>query len=222
MTVPTWAADLAHVEIDVDDDGHLAVTLNDEAWQPPADPATGQAGIALGRGDIPWLLDHLLNEEVNEPMYVMLHDGGQTYTDFVVPERLKAGDPSYSTARPGYAPDRHRSPLSEYTTTPEHDMRRPGPGIDGGGFDANEPVFVALVVARTTADANGEVMFRVPTGLHDRVDDLLVYGQDSGLTLHFGSELDKPQHDLSAPLVTPARDVRQHADFGHDFGPGAT
>lgn len=221
MSVPTWAADLARVVIDVDDDGHLAVVLNDALWQQPADPATGQAGIALGRGDVPWLLDHLLNEEVDEPMYVMLRDQGQTYTDFVVPDRLKVGDPSDSKERLGYAPDRHHPPLSAYTSASEREVRRPGPGIDGGGFDANEPVVVALVVARTTADANGEMVFRIPTGLQDRIEDLLIYGLASGLTLHFGSKLDEPEQDEPAPPVAPVHDAVQHADFGRDFGPGA-
>jgi hypothetical protein len=221
MSIPTWAAELAHVVIDVDDEGHLAVVLNDEAWNPPKDPATGQPGISLGRGDVPWLLDHLLNEEVDEPLYVMVHDGGQTYTDFVVPERLKVGDPSHSATRPGHPSDGHRPPLSDYPTSAAHDVRRPGPGIDGGGFDPNEPVVVALMVARTTADADGEVMFRVPAGLQDRVEDLLVYGQTSGLTLHFGSELDRTEQAGPAPLVVPIREVQRHADFGRDFGPGA-
>ena len=220
MSVPTWAADLANVVIDVDDDGHLAVVLNDETWQPPADPATGQAGIALGRGDVPWLLDHLLNEVVDEPMYMLLHDQGQTYTDFMVPDRLKLSDPSHPAADPS-SPDDHRPPLSEYTSASEQEVRRPGPGFDSGGFDPDERVVVALVVARASADANGEVAFRVPTGLQDRVDDLLIYGHASGLTLHFGSGLDKPGQNNPAPLVTPARDARRHADFGHDFGPGA-
>lgn len=196
MSIPSWAGNLDHVVVDVDDDGQLAVVLNGQTWQPPADSETGQPSLALGRSDMPWLLDHLVNQEVAERLYVVLRDHGHTYTDLITPDRLKDDAPSRSTMRPGA-------------------------GLDGGGFDAHEPVVVALKVARMVADENGEVEFRVPTGLQDRIEDLLVYGQASGLTLHFGSEPDHPVQRDPAPHAGPVRDSRRQADSRHDVGPVA-
>lgn len=213
------APQVARVIIHVDDDGRLAITVDGVAWEPRSGPAFGGEPLPLGRTDVPWALERISGDQ-GVPLHVVLHDHGETFTDVVIPEDMNTNDPSYSKAQPGNVPNLHRPQLADDSThlPTDVDGPRPGPGIDGEGFDRGEPVAIALVVARTEADENGEVVFRVPEALRSKVGLVLMYGQDSGMTLHFGPELD-PGEPKSTTPTPPVRNVRQHADFGRDFGP---
>lgn len=219
MTARSHATKFERVAIDVDTAGHLAVTIDGERWKPLTNMPDGH-GIRLGRSDVPWVLDRLMDER-DLPMQVVLNDSGRRYTDLLIPQNSRTED-LRSTTPSGYGPHRHPVPLTRPSVeeVPSTNSERPGPGIDGGGFDPEETVVIALVVARAAADQNGEVVFRVPEALRSKAGLLLMYGQDSGVTLHFGPELDRQESDGTTATVSVARDVHRHADFGRDFEPG--
>jgi hypothetical protein len=210
-------ATLPLVRIDVDHDEHLTVSTDGQAWAPPI-LGSDEPEVRLGRTDLPWVLEHVL-AELDVPLRVELHDGGQTITEFLVPERFKAGNPSYSKAPPGYAPDRRRLPLPDYPeAATDGGSRRPiAAALTGGGYDAGEEVALAVVVTRLEADENGEIEFPLPPALHDRAKDLLTYGARSGLTLHY----DTPHRRAALPDAAPPgpqRRPRRAADRGHGIG----
>lgn len=176
------------VRIDVDAEGHLTVIVHGSPWQPRSDDT---AGVRLGRLDVPWVLDRLLAEQ-GRPMDVVLHDGGRTFTDLVLPEHLQRGDPSCATAPPGYAPDRRRPPMASdrrtvdtgavpEPTSPEPTLPRPrGTGwFEAGGYTPGEQVAVAVIVTRLTADDAGSISLILPSALRPLVGDVVAIGEES-------------------------------------------
>lgn len=174
------------VRIDVDPDGHLTVTVDDDAWVPPGGAAPE---VGLGRTDVPWVLDRLLAEH-GRPLHVVLHDGGRTFSDVVLPEHLKRADPSYATAPPGYAPDRHRPPMASHRHAhPDDEPAPPAPSaqpraggsgwFEAGGYNAGEQVAIAVIVTRVTADESGRICLILPAALRPLIGDAVAIGEES-------------------------------------------
>lgn len=208
--ITTFPTALPVVRLDLNADGHLTVHVDHEPWSPPA-PYSRQAGpeIPLGRSDVAWVLERLLSER-DVPLRVVLHDAGRVYQDLVLPERFKRDDPSYSTAPPGFAPDRHRPPLHEFQALVP--QRRTGEWFDACSYEPGETVALAVVISRATADENGEITFRLPPAVRARVGDVIAVGQDTGEVWIYGPghpEPPTPGPATAPPTMPPARSTTQ-------------
>src|SRR4051794_20005535 len=127
------------VEVTVEADGYLAVTLDREPYS---------ADQALQRDDLPRLVDGIASD-LGTPVRVEVHEvDGSTFTDIVTPEPRRA-DPS--TKQPKRTAGR-RALASAF-------------GISGDGFTAGETVEVCLVVAQRVADDEGLAQLRLPPAL---------------------------------------------------------
>ncbi|MCF4123695.1 hypothetical protein L1785_22295 [Antribacter sp. KLBMP9083] len=219
-----------NVRIDVDTDGHLTVTVDDHAWVPPG-PGGVAPEVGLGRTDVPWVLDRLLGEH-GRPLHVVLLDGGRTFTDVVLPERLKRGDPSYSTAPPGFAPDRHRPPIASHrhahpvdgraSSTPSGPKRAGGSGwFEAGGYNAGEQVAVAVIVTRVAADESGRICLILPAALRPLIGDAVAIGEESReISINQASQRFPGREAVTAALngTAPGSDDL-NAGFRHRAGP---
>jgi hypothetical protein len=138
------------VEVTVDTDGYLAVTLDREPYS---------ADQALQRADLQRLVDGIA-ADLETPVRVEVHEvDGSTFTDIVTPEPRPA-DPA--------------------TKQVQCKVLASAFGISGGGFTAGETVEVCVVVARRVADDEGTAQLRLPpTVLADQPDVVLV-GRTSG------------------------------------------
>lgn len=175
MSRPSAPVTLPRARFEVDQDGHLAITVDDQPWHPPTDsraPARA-GGVPLGRSDVPWAGEQIA-EELDTPVLVHMVDDGQAYEPyFVVPDsyqHLEPNSPS-STAIGEAGPVTVPGPESS-------------PG-DRRGFTPGEPVTVVMVVGRAHADEHGAVRFRLPPALGDRTHALLLQGQISGTTVPY-------------------------------------
>ena len=172
----------------IDQEGHLAVTVDDRPWQPPIpnDSSARAGGVPLGRSDVAWAQEQIA-EALDTPVVVHLVDGGQAYEPyFVVPDSYRPLEPN------------SLSGTAVGETVP---VGESGLGASPGGtseFAPGEPVALVQVVGRAVADEHGTVRFRLPAALGDRTRALLVQGQVSGTTV--------PYDDLTQPSghATPA------------------
>ncbi|MDR7381258.1 hypothetical protein [Promicromonospora iranensis] len=147
---------LPRARFDVDPDGHLAVFVDGQPWQPPTDERAAGAGggmVRLGRSDVLWARQQIANE-LGTPVLVEVVDTGQPYSDVIDPDGYQATEPP----RRGAPPE------------PERGRYAPG-----------EPVAISVVVARTHADEHGHVRYRLPAALGNKT--VLVHGETSGTTL---------------------------------------
>ncbi|WP_454859695.1 hypothetical protein [Promicromonospora soli] len=206
MSRPSAPVTLPRARFEVDHDGHLAITVDDQPWQPPTDssaPARA-GGVPLGRSDVPWAGEQIA-EELDTPVLVHMVDDGQAYEPyFVVPD-------SYQ----------HLEPNSPSSTTVGEAGPVPVPGPesppgDRRGFTPGEPVTVVMVVSRTHADEHGAVRFRLPPALGDRTHALLVQGQISGTTVPYDDVTQPSGHaphasTTQAPGSTGAPDLTRPA-----------
>ncbi|WP_253869333.1 hypothetical protein [Promicromonospora umidemergens] len=186
---------LPRTHVVVDQDGHLAVTVDGQPWQPPA-PTDGSArahtgGLSLGRSDLEWAQEQIA-EELDTPVVVHLVDGGQAYEPyFVVPDSYRPLEPnSLSGTAVGEAGPVAESGLGSI------------PG-GRGGFTPGEPVALVQVVGRAVADEHGAVRFRLPAALGDRTRSLLIQGQVSGTTLPY-DDLPQPSGHAVPSGAAPA------------------
>ncbi|WP_423464191.1 hypothetical protein ACO229_06460 [Promicromonospora sp. MS192] len=147
---------LPRARFDIDTDGHLAVTVDGQPWQPPSQvegtTSTGP-GLRLGRSDVPWVQQQIA-DDLGTPVLVEVVDDGQPYTDIVDPGAYHPAEPD----RPSVSAE-----------------------VGVGRYRPGEPVVISVVVARTHADEHGHVHYRLPAALGDRA--VLVHGQHSGTTL---------------------------------------
>ncbi|RPF21437.1 hypothetical protein [Myceligenerans xiligouense] len=161
----------ADVVIDVDAEGHVTVTVDENLWTPPG-PGGGAPEVQLGRSEVPWILDQLLTEQ-GRSLQVVLHDSGRVFSDTVTRDRL-----AYLTPRPtGHAPTPTPAGIPPRTPT---GLGRPSAGwFDADGYTPGEQVAVAVIVTRLTADEHGSVGFTLPAALRAMVGDVVAIGEDS-------------------------------------------
>jgi hypothetical protein len=138
------------VEVTVDTDGYLAVTLDREPYS---------ADRSLQRGHLQRLVEAIASE-LGTPVRVEVHEtDGSTFTDIVTPEPRPA-DPSTKQVQ--------REALSSAF------------GISGGGFTAGEQVDVCVVVARRVADDDGTARLRLPPAVLADHPNIVFIGRISG------------------------------------------
>ena len=180
----------------IDQDGHLAVTVDDRPWQPPTpnDSSARAGGVPLGRSDVAWAQEQIA-EALDTPVVVHLVDGGQAYEPyFVVPDSYRPLEPNS---------------LSDTAIGETARVGEPGLGRLPGGkgeFTPGESVALMQVVGRAVADEHGAVHFRLPAALGDRTRALLVQGQVSGTTVPY-DDLTQRSGD-SAPANTAPGSAR--------------
>ncbi|GAB4085025.1 hypothetical protein GCM10028784_16550 [Myceligenerans cantabricum] len=164
------------VVMNVDDDGHVTVMVDENPWIPPA-PGDVLPEAQMGRSDVPWILDRLLAEH-GGPLHVVLHDGDQVFSDTVTRDRL---------AYLGPRPTDHQKPAARPTATPAdvparppESLVRPSAGwFEAGGYTPGEQVAVAVIVTRLSADEHGGIGFTLPAALRAMVGDVVAIGEDS-------------------------------------------
>ena len=138
------------VEVTVDTDGNLAVTLDREPYS---------ADGALQRGHLQRVVEGIASD-LGTPVRVEVHEvDGSTFTDIVTPGPRPA-DPSTKQVQ--------RKALASAF------------GISGGGFTAGETVEVCVVVAHQTADDQGAAQLRLPPALLADHPDVVLVGRTSG------------------------------------------
>jgi hypothetical protein len=138
------------VEVTVDTDGYLAVTLDREPYS---------ADGSLQRGHLQRLVDGIASD-LGTPVRVEIHEvDGSTFTDIVTPEP-RAADPSTNQVQ--------RKALASTF------------GISGGGFTAGETVEVCVVVARRVADDEGTAQLRLPPAVLADHTNVVLIGRTSG------------------------------------------
>lgn len=164
------------VVMDVDADGHVAVTVDENSWIPRA-PGAVVPEVHLSRSDVPWILDRLLTEH-GGPLQVVLHDGGRVFSDTVTRDRLAYLDP-----RPTGQPEPTYTPTAtpaDVPSRPPSSLVRPSAGwFEAAGYAPGEQVAVAVIVTRFTADEHGGVGFTLPAALRAMVGDVIAIGEDS-------------------------------------------
>jgi hypothetical protein len=138
------------VEVTVDTDGHLAVTLDREPYS---------ADGSLQRDHLHRLVDGIASD-LGTPVRVEVHEvDGSTFTDIVTPQPRPA-DPSTKQVQ-------CRALASAF-------------GISGGGFTAGETVEVCVVVARRIADDDGTAQLRLPPAVLADHPTVVLIGRTSG------------------------------------------
>ena len=138
------------VEVTVDTDGNLAVTLDREPYS---------ADRALQRDDLQRLIDDIASD-LATPVRVEVHEvDGSTFTDIVTPQPRPADSATKQVQR--------RALASAF-------------GISGCGFTAGETVEVCVVVARRVADDEGTAQLRLPPAVLAEHPDVVLVGRTSG------------------------------------------
>lgn len=166
----------AEVVMDVDAAGHVTVTIDENSWIPRT-PGAAVPEAHLSRSDVPWILDQLLTEH-GGPLQVVLHDGGQVFSDTVTRDRL-----AYLGPQPTGHPKPTETPAAtpaDVPSRPPSSLGRPSAGwFEAGGYTPGEQVAVAVIVTRFTADEHGGVGFTMPAALRAMVGDVIAIGEDS-------------------------------------------
>lgn len=177
------------VRVDVDDDGQLAVQAEGQSWPSAASATSGGSdqASAFRRGDLPRVVAQVA-EELGSPIRVEVHDSGRTYAEVVLPAVLQetTGD------------DRSRATLPSVLANGDAPSGFP-PHMQP--FTSGEPVSIAVVVATTQADADGEVRLRIPAALRGRAIGLLAYGQHSAQARYLTQAPGTDQRVSSAPAA---------------------
>lgn len=138
------------VEVTVDTDGYLAVTLDREPYSSDG---------SLQRGDLRRLVEGIASD-LGTPVRVEVHEvDDSTFTDIVTPQPRPA-DPSTKQVQ--------RQALASAF------------GISGGGFTAGETVQVCVVVARRVADDEGRAQLRLPPAVLADHPNVVLVGRTSG------------------------------------------
>ncbi|WP_344099958.1 hypothetical protein [Myceligenerans crystallogenes] len=189
--------------MDVDPDGVVAVTVAGAVWVPPLTVSETEAGIRLGRRDVPWILDQLLTEHDDRSLRVVLHDGGRDFTDIVTRDHLASLTPRPEPNATSAAPV---EPVGNALSRRPGRADRARPGwFEAGGYTPGEQIAVAVVVARVRADADGAAGFTLPAALRAMVGDLLVIGEESRqITVDQAAHAPAGLHVLSTTLNAPA------------------
>ena len=147
------------VEVDVDKDGFLTVTLDREPYS---------ADGSLTRNDLRRVLDDIA-ADLGTAVRVEVHEADKsTFTDIIMPPE-----------GPGEQKVRLLRPVREATTTTGE--------VAGEGFMPNEEVAVAVVVAHQVANTDGTARLRLPPALLEAHPGLVVFmGKESGTVMFSG------------------------------------
>ena len=163
----------------VDDTGALSVTIDDE-------PLPDEASV-LTRGELRPLLDRIATER-GSALRVEIHEpDGKGFTDFHTLEPTTATEP---------APKPVRHERSARDARPM--VRVQASSVFGGGFQPGEEVLVAIIVHRTSTQADGTLDLRLPASLLDRTaGDLVVVSEASGATRPSPVDTDTSEREAS-------------------------
>jgi hypothetical protein len=138
------------VEVTVDTNGSLAVTLDREPYS---------ADGSLQRGHLKRLVDGVA-ADLGTPVRVEVHEvDGSTFADIVTPQPCPA-EPS--------------------TKLLQGKTLGSGFGISGGGFTAGETVDVCVFVAQGVADDEGTAQLRLPPAVLADHPHVVLIGRTSG------------------------------------------
>lgn len=171
------------VRVDVDNHGHLAVTV-DEA--PFPDIGAGEVST-LSPADLRPLLDRIafqhgsaLRVEIHEP-------DGKVFTDFHTPEP----PPLHKPPTP--------APMQEAPVRRTTSWAQIGSGaVTGTGFAAGEEIAVAVVIYRQQATADGTIELQLPVALLERHGaDVVLVGATSGAVNAMPAEVSEPVCEAS-------------------------
>jgi hypothetical protein len=138
------------VEVTVDTDGYLAVTLDREPYS---------ADGALQRDDLQRLVDGIASDLASSVRVEVHEVDGSTFTDIVTPEPR---------------------PANPSTKRVQGNALASAFGISGGGFTAGETVEVCVVVARRVADDQGTARLRLPPAVQADHPNVVLVGRTSG------------------------------------------
>lgn len=167
------------VRVAVDDTGALSVTIDDE-------PLPDQAPV-LTRGELRPLLDRIATERESALRVEIREPDGKVFTDFHTPE-------------PTTAPEPTPKPVShERSARDVRPMVRVKAGsVFGEGFRSREEVVVAIIVHRTSTEADGTLDLRLPVSLLDRTaGDVVLVGKESGATRPSPGDTDTSEREAS-------------------------
>lgn len=202
------------VVMDVDSDGHITVTVDEEPWIPPG-PGGVAPEVRLGRSDVPWVLDQLLTTN-DGPLHVVLRDGGRIFTDVVSRDRL-----AYLGPRPAQSAEPQRpgsTPTEPPSGTPTGAGRMSSAWFEAGGYTPGEQVAVAVVVTRLAADGRGDVGFTLPAALRAMVGDVVAIGEESREIYVNQADHEPPSlRAIRDALNSPARPGPASDDLNHGF-----
>ena len=202
------------VVMDVDSDGHVTVTVDEEPWVPPG-PGGVAPEVRLGRSDVPWVLDQLLTAN-DGPLHVVLHDGGRIFTDVVTRDRL-----AYLGPRPAQSAELQRpdsTPAEPPSVTPAGAGRMSSGWFEAGGYTPGQQVAVAVVITRLVADDRGAVGFTLPAALRAMVGDVVAIGEESREIYVNQADHEPPSlRAIRDALNSPARPGLASDDLNHGF-----
>jgi len=154
------------VRVDVDNHGHLAVTV-DEA--PFPDSGAGEVST-LSPADLRPLLDRIAVEH-GSALRVEIHEpDGKVFTDFHTPEPPPRDKPPTP------------APMQEAPVRRTTSWAQIGSGaVTGTGFAAGEEVAIAVVIYRHQTKADGTIELNLPVALLERHGaDVMLVGATSG------------------------------------------
>lgn len=139
------------VEVTVDDDGNLAVTLDHEPYSADGD---------LTRTDLRRVVQGIATD-LDSAVRIEVHEADHTtFTDIITPPA--------QASRPEPPPVARKAIASAF-------------GISGGGFDAGEQVDVCVIVAKQVADDDGSAQLRLPPALLADHPQVVLVGRNSGV-----------------------------------------
>lgn len=150
------------VQMQVHDDGAMAVLVNGEAYAPPPHaPAWRRESYSM-------ILD-AITAQLGQPVKVVVTEcDGTVYTDIVFPRRR--------TTAPAEVPAQPTLPSQSQHAT----RATPPVSVTGSGFLAGEEVAVAPIVAHCGAAPDGQVNALIPQGHVSGVQELALIGRISG------------------------------------------
>ncbi|TYL51676.1 hypothetical protein FXB39_07775 [Nocardioides sp. BGMRC 2183] len=160
---------LPHVEITINETGHVTVALDDEPYSD---------NLELDRSGIQRVINDVTADHGPVRVHITEYDGSE-FTDVALPD----AKPTDNTD-----PSSHNTP-HEFPLPPSELAAHPmTAGITGTGLQPDEEVHLALVVASHTADTDGTVEVRLPPAVLRRTGvQLLLVGATSGHTVVCGS-----------------------------------
>ncbi|MFT4261966.1 MAG: cell wall protein [Nocardioides sp.] len=155
---------LPHLTITISgaDEARLTATLNDEPYPFPSDLSSGRTAVG-------GLVERVASDAA-QPVRVEVREAdGTVFTEIVTPPPADAAT----------------SVTERATTTAAVDGRLE---VGGSGFDPEEEVAVAVVVARQTAGPDGSARLRLPAALlASRPGTVVLLGRSSGFVAVSGN-----------------------------------
>lgn len=169
---------LPMVRVAVDDTGTLSVTIDDE-------PLPDEASV-LTRGELRPLLDRIATDH-GSALRVEIHEpDGKVFTDFHTPEPSPTPEPTSEVVS-------HERSAREARPM----VRVQAGSVYGEGFQPGEEVVVAIIVHRTSAQADGTLDLRLPVSLLDRTAGDVVIVGEAGATRPSPNDADRSERDAS-------------------------